>query len=503
MIFAACLLAFFTGFLSLSQEILWVRLFSFANHSLPQSFAFVLMVYLLGIAIGARIGKWMCGLSVNLWELSGCVLMFASFFDLVSPWFYASFVQTSFQLTLGGMLIFITAALKAVIFPIAHHLGVPSVSEKVGISISRVYVSNIMGATLGPIITGMFLLDVLSTQACFAACAGMTFCVGLFCLRSSFQRVTVLMMGSAFAVVFVSFTLLHSSMQLMGIVADLNEDIRRIVENRHGIVTTYNEKWGGDLVFGGNVYDGRTNLDPLVNSNGINRLLILSTLQDRPERVLMIGLSIGTWLKLITSFPGVKQIDVVEINPGYLEAIKDYPQQASALTDPRVKLYIDDGRRWLRTHPDRHYDLVVINTTWYWRAYSSNLLSREFLLLLKQHMNAGALLAYNTTGSPDVMKTANAVFSHIGLYGNFVIAADYNWLPRLSDREAINKLSALRLDGKPLIPIHELSEFFVKEPVLSFKFIEAAYKAQHARKLEVITDLNLITEYKYGRRLGT
>jgi spermidine synthase len=466
MIFTACLLAFFTGFLSLSQEILWVRLFSFANYSLPQSFAFVLMVYLLGIAIGARIGKWICGLSVNLWEFSGYVLLCASFFDLVSPWFYVSFVQTSFQLTLGGILIFITAALKSVIFPIAHHLGVPPASDKVGISISRVYVSNILGATLGPIVTGMFLLDVLSTQACFAACAGMTFCVGLFCLRNSFQRATA-MMGVAFAVVFVSFTWLHASMQLMGIAANRSEDVGRIVENRHGIVATYREKLGGDLVFGGNVYDGRTNLDPIVNSNGINRLLILSTLQDKPEHVLMIGLSIGTWLKLITTFPGVKQIDVVEINPGYLDAIKDYPQQASALTDPRVKLYIDDGRRWLRTHPDRHYDLVVINTTWYWRAYSSNLLSREFLLLLKQHMNEGALLAYNTTGSPDVVKTANTVFSHIGLYGNFVIAADYNWQPRLSDKEAIKKLKALILDGKPLIPIDELSEIFVRQPVLS------------------------------------
>ena len=55
--FAACFLSFCVGFLSLSQEILWVRLFGFTNESLPQAFAFVLTMYLLGIAFGAMIGR--------------------------------------------------------------------------------------------------------------------------------------------------------------------------------------------------------------------------------------------------------------------------------------------------------------------------------------------------------------------------------------------------------------------------------------------------------------
>ena len=38
------------GFLSLSEEILWVRVLGFAFETLPFAFAFVLACYLIGIA---------------------------------------------------------------------------------------------------------------------------------------------------------------------------------------------------------------------------------------------------------------------------------------------------------------------------------------------------------------------------------------------------------------------------------------------------------------------
>ena len=105
------------------------------------------------------------------------------------------------------------------------------------------------------------------------------------------------------------------------------------------------------------------------NSNDINRVLVLAALRPNPKRVLMLGLSIGTWNYLITGFPGVQQIDVVEINPGYIDMIQDYAEQRKGLADPRVKLTIADGRKFLRAVPESTYDLVVMNTTFHWRSY--------------------------------------------------------------------------------------------------------------------------------------
>lgn len=498
---AASLLSFSVGFLSLSLEILWIRLFGFANHSQPQAFAFVLVVYLIGIALGARIGKKYCDQQTShLWMISGLVLMVSSVVDFCSPWIYAEFVFTSSRHWVGGGLIMLTALLKAIVFPIAHHLGAFQSGSQVGRSISRVYVANIAGATIGPIMMGFVLLNFFTTQECFALCASAAFIVGMFCVNG-YARFASWAWGMLAVIFFVGTMSLFPSSLLIAKVAHPVKTLQRVVENRHGIITIYQQE-KTDLIYGGNVYDGGTNLDPIFNSNHINRLIILAALQPHPERVLMVGLSIGSWLKIMTSFPSIKHIDVVEINPGYLKAMERYPRQQSALADPRVHLYIDDGRRWLRMHPDERYDLIVMNTTFYWRAYSTNLLSTEFLTLLKSHCNQDAVVALNGTDSPDVLKTTRQVFPHVYLYENFVIASDFDWRKRLQAATAERKLAALTLDGKPLFPVGSkaVMQSYLKQKITSPDEVETYYLAL-GRPLEIITDKNMITEYKYGHTL--
>ena len=186
------------------------------------------------------------------------------------------------------------------------------------------------------------------------------------------------------------------------------------------------------------------------NSNGINRIIVLAALRPNPKRVLMIGLSIGTWNYLITGFPGIEKIDVVEINPGYIDLIQDYPEQRRALADRRIKLSIADGRKFLRSVPEGTYDLVVMNTTLHWRSYISLLLSREFLTLVQTRMAPAALLAYNSTQSPDALNTAVAVFPHAYLYDNFVICSDSDWRTKLDEQSSVDELLKIRSEGKPL-----------------------------------------------------
>jgi predicted membrane-bound spermidine synthase len=495
---AACLLAFSIGFLSLCMEILWVRLFGFTNHSIPQAFAWVMVFYLLGIAFGALFGKQFCNEKYNAWRVSGKVLIAASMTNLLAPLLYVSFAHSPNQVPLGAALIFLTAFLNAIIFPMVHYLTTPNIDQDIGRKISRVYVANIMGATVGPIVTTMVFLAHMTTQQSFIICSLLTVIVALGCFL---HLVRPLILTSVMAVIllFTGFVFNLSPHYLIAQTSESRNSIRRIIENQYGIIITYAGGPTGDIVFGGNVYDGRTNLDPLLNSNQINRLIILSALQEKPEKVLMIGLSVGTWLKLITTFPGVKSIDVIEINPGYLQVIPDYPAQLDSLHDPRVNLVFDDGRRWLKSHPENKYDLVIMNTTFHWRAYTSHLLSSNFLKLLQQHMLPHAVLAYNTTGSPDVLKTATSVFPHAYLYENFVIASDFDWRKKMLSPNAVLILSSLIMDGKPLFPdnseakIHE----FLEKHIVDLSEVEATAP----RTLEVITDKNLITEFKYGRWL--
>lgn len=501
--FAAGLLAFFLGFLSLGQEILWIRLFSFANHSLPQAFSFVLTIYLLGIGFGALIGKKLCQNKIDLWEISGITLIISGCFDLISPYVYATFSQTSYQVICAGIIIFLTALLKAIIFPITHHIGVTS--NNIGKSVSRIYFANIMGASLGPAIFGLLLLDLFTLQQCFFILAFSVYIIGLYCLFHKIRPVKLIAWHIPLFSLFLVIIIIKPNLLIAKIAIPAGH-IKQIIEDPHGIVTIYTDiNKNYDVIFGGNVYDGNTNLNPIINSNHINRVIILSVL-NQPERVLMIGLSIGSWLKLLTTFPSIRYIDVIEINPAYLKAIKNYPSQQSALFDPRVHVYIDDGRRWLNIHPEKQYDLIVMNTTYYWRAYSSNLLSKEFLTLIKKHMKPSAIFAYNTTNSIDAFKTADHIFQHAYKYENFVIAADFDWRSKLLEPIAIKKLSMLQIDGALLFPMgsKNLIQKYLNEKVYTYRDENQLTNSLIpfiGGKIEIITDDNVITEYKHGLSL--
>ncbi len=498
---SASLLAFCTGFLSLSLEILWIRLFGFANHSVPQSFAFVLTAFLIGIALGAYLGKEFCRRKINLWVVSGAVLLVSSVFTLISPWIYASLVFSGHQLLTGGLLIAGSALLISIVFPIAHHLGTPMDESKVGRNISRVYVANIAGATLGPLFTGIFLLASVTTQQGFIIIAMLTLLVAVYCLWQVLNTYIIALSSLTLFAQFVMMIGLDGHGLIAKVCMPMQFPVTQILENQYGIITIYKGN-GEDIVAGGNAYDGTTNLDPIRNTNHINRVIILSALVEHPRRVLMVGLSIGSWLKILTAFPDVELIDVVEINPGYLKLIEQYPLQHSGVQDPRVHVYYDDGRRWLKAHPDRHYDMIIMNTTFHWRMYVSNLLSVEFLQLLKSHLNPDAVLAYNGTNSPDTLKTAQTIFNHAYNYENFIVASDSDWRVKLHAPLAVDKILALKLDGKPLYGAENRAVVNrqVNLPIQTLKGLESFYNVV-GRKLEVITDNNLITEYKYGECL--
>jgi spermidine synthase len=498
---AAIFLSFAMGFLSLSQEILWVRLFGFANQSTPKAFAFVLAIYLFGIAWGAWIGRLFCLRSSDLPRVVGIALIAIGFLDLLAPYVYVHYQGTAYFHAAGVIAIFLTAAGKSVLFPIAHHLGTQVSGARVGRSFSTVYAGNVFGATLGPLITGYVLLDYLSIgQAMNLITAGVgATAIWWLLIHGSPGRLAV---SAALAV--VGATIVADRRDPLLQVAFAADHTKTMIQNRAGVVHIVTDEKDGDVVFGGNVYDGRINLDVYRNSNLIHRTLAMSVLAPEAKRVLVIGLSTGAWLRLIQSFPSVEHIDVVEINPGYLSAISSYPELQRGITDPRVKLVIDDGRRWLRGQGEQRYDLIVMNTTWSWRAYASGLLSREFLELISDHMKSDSLLAFNSTVSPDAVKTASAVFAHAYRYENFVFASQADFRPRLTRANVEAKLPSLRWNDRAVLDRPPSETAPVVDRILKPKFETVSeVEASAGRPLEIITDHNLLPEYKFGRPLFT
>ncbi|WP_281687319.1 hypothetical protein [Pseudomonas citronellolis] len=494
----AWMLAFGVGFVSLSIEILWVRLVSFIHLGVPQAFAFVLTVFLSGVALGAAIGKRLCFNATYALGAAGFFIFLAGVVDVITPWVVMVSNSGPFSYLLTVLLILSSATLKAVIFPIAHYLGSSDVGAQLGRSLSRVYFFNILGATLGPVFTGFYLLDHVSLQSCFIV-------LGLFCLMVGLLLWARICLAGIFyflaglTVILIFFIDLRSS-ALVGSLSGAGDGVRFVVENKQGIIHTVvgESETEGDIVFGGNVYDGRTSTNLVVNSNRIDRAYLLSSLVDSPKKILVLGLSTGAWARVVSAIPSVERVDVVEINPGYIDLIKKYPSVSPLLMDDRVKINIDDGRRWLRRHPSEQYDLIVMNTSFHWRANSTNLLSQEFLVELEKHMLPGAILAFNSTRSPDVMLTAARVFKNVYRWSNFIYCSDFDFRSPGLDLQR-RRLMSLKLDGKALLDFGNIQgeQAFERLVTRQFETLDQV-AAEAGRALEVVTDDNMITEYKYG-----
>jgi len=504
----AWVLSMGVGFLSLSQEILWVRLVSFTLKGLSQSFAAVLFCFLIGIAVGSAVGKRFCERSGDLLRISAIVLAAAAAVDLSLILLVPALVHWKIGLAGVLALVVLTAGIKSVMFPIAHHLGSQQSGSRIGRSVSKVYFGNIVGSTLGPIVMGYVLLDNLTVDACLLLVGMATGALSLACALRG--RAFPAALASVVVVVAAAGLAWYESTGMVRAIAlatDRSIDptqapgltINHIVQNRQGIVHTVHTTDGmPDATLGGNIYDGRIAVDMAQNANWLDRALVLVATHPNPERVLVIGLSTGAWARILSASPRVKAMTVVEINPGYLEIIRQYPQVAGVLSDPRIHIEIDDGRRWMRRHPTEQFDLIVQNTTYYWRAYSSNLLSRDYMVQLSSHLKPGGIVALNSTGSSDVLRTAEQVFAHVERRKSFVYGSHGDFARPIASADAA--LRELQLGSTPVFSDAAFQAGGIAHEMLHEPFVAPGQRyLGMSEQPDVITDQNLLVEHAHGR----
>jgi len=80
-------------------------------------------------------------------------------------------------------------------------------------------------------------------------------------------------------------------------------------------------------------------------------------------RVLIIGGGDGGSVRELLKYPFIRQIDMVEIDQMVVEACQRFiPSTAAWLCDPRVKLYFQDGIKYM-AEQDNCYDLILVDST--------------------------------------------------------------------------------------------------------------------------------------------
>jgi spermidine synthase len=151
--------------------------------------------------------------------------------------------------------------------------------------------------------------------------------------------------------------------------------------------------------------------------------VIGALLHGEPQRGLVIGLGSGASAGWLARIDSIENVDIVEIEPlvarfARMCAAINY----DALSNPKVRLEVGDGREFLLTTA-RRYDLILSEPSNPYRAGVSSLFTREFYAAAAERLRPGGLFlqwlqAYeaDATVIRAVLATLRAVYPHVEIW---------------------------------------------------------------------------------------
>ncbi|MBA7525656.1 Polyamine aminopropyltransferase [subsurface metagenome] len=83
----------------------------------------------------------------------------------------------------------------------------------------------------------------------------------------------------------------------------------------------------------------------------------------KAKKVLVIGGGDGGTVREILKHDSVNEVDVCEIDEKVIEISKrHFPYLANSFDDPKVKIYCEDGNKFIKAHKDE-YDIIIVDSS--------------------------------------------------------------------------------------------------------------------------------------------
>ena len=412
------------GFAAMGLEIVWLRHFTLLLGGFRAVFSLVLTIVLVGIGAGSLVAgcidRWTArpgqALMVVQALLVASVLIGLGWTSVES----LDAHRRAIDATLAGlspftrwitelwynarpMLIEIgfPALLMGCSFPLANAV-IQRTERAVGSRAGALYLANTAGAVCGSLVTGFVLLPVFGMQGSAtaltlaAALAIAPLYMGTRADRAvtttSAMAAVVPMLIAAVAVVL--WLRLPSDYVLGRSLARLPEG-ERLLTLREGVTevigVTEVPGRGRGLITNGHPMSSTALLDQRY-MRALAHIPLLS--MAAPTHVLVIGFGVGNSTQAATLHPSVKRVDVADLSRdilGHAAYFRD--ANKDVLNDPRVSVYLNDGRQHLTMQPAAAYDLITLEPPPIAHAGVAALYSREFYALARTRLKPGGYLS--------------------------------------------------------------------------------------------------------------
>ena len=427
---------FCSGLTAMGLQLVWFRYLTGVVGNVRAVFSLLLTVILLGIWLGSMLGGTLerrfgrpalLYLAVQTLLVATSLGTLAAFSqvdlgvhgELTSRWTAASGVGRAVVetwLTLRPILwvVGVPALLMGFAYPLAN-AHVQRVEGRVGSRAGGLYLFNTLGNLVGSLWTGFFLLPVLGIQNATAVLAAVG-ALGLVSLyasqgeRRAASRPAFAGAALSLATVLGAWALLPPGRLLAPSVPAAFADGQRVLSVSEGVQETVAvlELPGVERRLFTNGHS-MSSTHPLAQRY-MRLFAHVPLLQmEAPRDVLVICFGVGNTLHAASLHPSVERIEAVDLSRNVVRHAGWFRQSnRDAVADPRVSVFINDGRQHLRMQPPERYDLITLEPPPINAAGVAALYSSEFYELARSRLREGGAL---TQWLPAYQVSADAVRS--------------------------------------------------------------------------------------------
>ncbi len=412
------------GATAMAYEIGWTRLLATQLGSSTYAFTLMLGTFLTGIVLGSALferwsrrrapGAMTFAVTQTLTALAALafLIFFTRLIEILPPILRAT--HESF----GGLVLaqFATSALAMLPTAIVFGFNFPAVVVLIagprsasgagaGAAVGRAYAWNTLGAIVGAIAAGFWLLPRLGSFHLLAATAGTNLALAVAISLAAVQRPAWKILAAAtnllvlIAAAFIGFsryfndpavasfnTVMYWNLYDRPLTLRENAHALDIVYFRDGLNATISVARTGDYMA------LRTNGKVDASNHDMTTQLLvghLGALARPPRRVLLVGFGSGMTASALASYSELERLDVVEIEPAVVAAAPLLaPLNRNVLSDPRMHVTFDDARNFLFTTREK-YDLIVSEPSNPWIAGVATLFTREFYAAVQSRLAPG------------------------------------------------------------------------------------------------------------------
>ncbi|HXT40479.1 MAG TPA: fused MFS/spermidine synthase [Candidatus Angelobacter sp.] len=450
-----------SGFAAMLYEVAWTRLLALTLGSTTHAFSLMLAAFIAGIAAGAwAIARWrVLRRSLAAFAQVEIVLGVVVFISLPlyshlpyafaksAAWLASDSGAYPLYASLQGVLcfavMFMPALLLGATLPLASRAAATDTAGA-GKTVGRVFALNTLGAVVGTISTGLWLMPTLGLASTFGVGIAANLAAGAIICRGTMPSIKSWLIPAAavflFGVPWICGRAFDSEWQrvfTLGLwrqprsIASLAEFKSVVRENnlkfyRDGVVATVSvNAWTEG---GTEQLNLRVNGKPDASTAGdMPTQLLLGhlpmLLRPQSEHVLVVGLGSGVTCGAVARHASVKQVDAVEISPDVVAAARLFSAyNHQVLEDPRLRLTVDDARSFLQT-TDQTYDAIISEPSNPWIAGVAGLFTREFFESCRARLRSDGLMAQwihlydnNQAALEVVMRTFSSVFPNVAVW---------------------------------------------------------------------------------------